>query len=219
MTLKLSNISKSFKSGSQTLDVLKDVSLTLRAGESIAITGESGSGKSTLLHIAGFMDKADNGTIHVQDEDVKTEHQRTKMRRHKLGFIFQHHHLQREFSVLENILIPARLAGVKDAHLKANELLVKVGLENRKNHLPSQLSGGERQRVAIARALINSPEFILADEPTGSLDPETAESCMEILFQLIKDQKVGLLLVTHNLDLAKRCKKHFALANGALKKK
>ena len=217
-TLVLENISKTFRSGSDTLSILKDVSLTLKAGESIAITGASGSGKSTLLHTAGLIETPTSGTIALNGNSIKTEKQRTAARRNTLGFIFQHHHLQREFSVLENVQIPARLAGMKNPRQRALELLARVDMEHRHNHLPSQLSGGERQRVAMARALINAPDFILADEPTGSLDPATAELCMTLLFTLTKSQKTGLLLVTHNAELAKRCNKHYQLASGVLNK-
>ncbi len=219
--LELKNINHSYpQPGRDPLQVLQDVSLTIEAAQSVAITGESGAGKSTLLHLAGLLEKAEQGEILFNGKNVAKfgDHRRAQLRGQSCGFVYQQHHLQRDFTALENILMPARIIGAnaKQSQQRAEQLLEQVGLSERSHHTPAQLSGGEQQRVAIARALMNKPDILLADEPTGNLDPETSEKVAEILFKLVAEEGMAMLMVTHNPALATRCDKVCVLAKGQL---
>jgi lipoprotein-releasing system ATP-binding protein len=218
--LKLSGVARSFPQGRLRLDVLKNIELTVQPGEMVALVGPSGSGKSTLLHIAGLLEKPDSGEVWVGGEagGKLSDDKRTLLRRHHLGFVYQYHHLLPEFSAIENVVMPQMIAGVprNKAVLRAGELLGKLGLEQRGQHRPGQLSGGEQQRVAIARALANRPKLLLADEPTGNLDPSTSEGVFTELLGLAKDQGLAALIATHNPDLAGRMDRTVRLAEGKL---
>jgi lipoprotein-releasing system ATP-binding protein len=207
--LRAQSLSKSYvQAEGEPLVVLNDFSCEVKAGEIVALVGPSGSGKSTLLHILGLLDQADSGALHIHDQDVSraSEAERTKTRRGDIGFVYQFHHLLPEFSAIENIMLPQIINDIPraDATVRANELLTRLGLAHRVNHRPAKLSGGEQQRVAIARALANKPKLLLADEPTGNLDPETAEGVFTLLTEVVRKAGVGALIATHNMDLAKR---------------
>ncbi|MFC7339462.1 ABC transporter ATP-binding protein [Haloferula chungangensis] len=220
--ISATNISKSFETPGETVDVLKDLSLDLADGEAASIIGPSGSGKTTLLNLIGALDRPSSGSIWIGNQDIATltADEATRFRNHSLGFVFQQHYLLPQLSVLENVLVP-RLAGdwkepAEETEQRARELLAKVGLDHRLKHLPWQLSGGEKLRTAVARALINQPSLVLADEPTGSLDPSSTDTIADLLLDLNRDQKVTLLVVTHNQALAKRIGKTFELRDGKL---
>lgn len=205
------------------VEVLKGVSLQIRRGETTAITGASGAGKSTLLHILGALDRPTRGSVFFDGVDVysMSESDRSSLRSKRIGFVFQAYHLLPELNVLENVVLPARREwGVwrrwHQVEQRAQDLLAQVGLAHRLKHRPSELSGGEQQRVAIARALINSPDVIMADEPTGNLDSATGEQVLSCLFELVRDRGVTLVLVTHNEALADRCQRRFRLVDGRL---
>ena len=218
--LKLSGIKRGFREGDARLEVLTGVDLEIQPGEIIALTGVSGSGKSTLLHIAGLLEKADSGEISLAGVDVTTlsEAARTQLRARHLGFVYQFHHLLPEFSAEENIMLPGMIAGKAraDALARARELLGLVGLEARALHRPSELSGGEKQRVAIARALTNAPSLLLADEPTGNLDPGTAQQVFDLLLTVVKGTGRAALIATHNTELAARMDRTIAIEDGKL---
>ena len=198
--------------------VLNGAHLSVRAGEAVAIVGPSGSGKSTLLHVAGLLDTPDSGKVLLQGKDVAKlgDDAKALLRNTSCGFVYQFHHLLREFTALENVLIPARIAGGRGDEARARRLLQAVGLEKRLHHLPSQLSGGEQQRVAIARALMNKPTLLLSDEPTGNLDPHTAETVADLLFGLMREEGMAALMVTHNPSLAARCDRVLTMHEGVL---
>lgn len=202
------NLCKDFKQGGETLSILRNLGMTIEEGEMVALVGPSGAGKSTLLHLVGLLDTPTSGSITLKGEDVSAldDKARTELRRQEIGFIYQFHHLQPEFSALENVMVPQMIAGMskKDARDQAAALLSGLGLADRLEHRPSRLSGGEQQRVSIARALINKPSLILADEPTGNLDPETSEQVFDMLVKTVRQTGVGALIATHNLDLADR---------------
>jgi len=202
------NLCKDFKQGGETLSILRNLGMTIEEGEMVALVGPSGAGKSTLLHLVGLLDSPTSGSITLKGEDVSAldDKARTELRRQEIGFIYQFHHLQPEFSALENVMVPQMIAGMskKDARDHAAALLSGLGLADRLEHRPSRLSGGEQQRVSIARALINKPSLILADEPTGNLDPETSEQVFDMLVKTVRQTGVGALIATHNLDLADR---------------
>ncbi len=211
--LELKGIARWYGEGETRVDVLKRCDLRIDAGTSVAIVGPSGSGKSTLLHVAGLLDRPDQGEVLVDGVDISklNDDKVAGLRNATCGFVYQFHHLLREFTALENVTMPA-LIGTKgttgskgDMELRALALMKAVGMEHRAGHLPSQLSGGEQQRVAIARALMNKPKLLLADEPTGNLDPHTAEEVVDMLFGLIKNEGMSALIVTHNMELAERC--------------
>lgn len=218
--LALENVSKTYGNGDGALTVLSGASFKMEASERVAIVGQSGSGKSTLLHIAGLLDKPSVGSVFLNGEAVQTlsDKKRSALRNSMFGFIYQTHHLMADFTAYENVLMPARIAGTdtKEAVERAEELLERVGLSHRMKHRPSELSGGEGQRVAIARALMNRPQILLADEPTGSLDPDNAESVFALFESLVKEEKMSLLMVTHNPELAKRCDRTLTLTHGLL---
>lgn len=218
--LFLKHVHKSYSNGSETLTILNDINLWHEQSEKIIISGESGSGKSTLLNIIGTLDHADSGKIKVGEWSVSdmTENEMPKYRSSEIGFIFQFHYLLKDFSALENIMLPYYLetGNKKIALEKAEELINKVNLWNRRTHLPSQLSGGERQRIAAARSLINEPNLILADEPTGNLDENNSRIITEILFNLVDEYKKGLILVSHDVSLSSHCDVHYHLERGVL---
>ncbi len=220
--ISATNITKSFETPGETIEVLKDLTLNLADGEAASIIGPSGSGKTTLLNLLGALDRPTSGSIKIGSQDIATlsTDEATHFRNHSLGFVFQQHYLLPQLKVLENVLVP-RLAGdwqepAAETEQRARELLTKVGLEHRLNHLPWQLSGGEKLRTAVARALINKPSLVLADEPTGSLDPSSTDTIADLLLDLNRDQKVTLLVVTHNQALAKRIGRTLELRNGQL---
>lgn len=218
--LSLKNITKTYRQAGVDLPVLKDASFEIKAGEIVALVGPSGSGKSTLLHIAGLLDSPTSGVLSMSDRDISTcdDAQRTEIRRHMMGFVYQFHYLQPEFSALENIVIPQMIAGLKkkDAEVKASNLLSSMGLGERLEHRPARLSGGEQQRVAIARALANDPQLLIADEPTGNLDPQTADDVFALLLDRVRNQKIGALIATHNMELAKRMDRILTIKDGVL---
>ena len=206
--------------GSRRLEVLRGVDLTIKAGEIVALVGPSGAGKSTLLHIAGLLEKPDSGQVVLDGHDYSQagEAARTQARRAYLGFVYQFHHLLPEFSAVENIVLPQMIAGLsrRQAGARALDLLRMVGLEARANHRPAKLSGGEQQRVAIARAIANVPRLLLADEPTGNLDPGTAGHVFEQLRGIAKAAGLAALVATHNLDLAGQMDRVLTLRDGHL---
>lgn len=218
--LTLKNIEKTYVSSGETLTIIKNLYLNLERGKKCVIVGKSGSGKSTLLNIIGGLDFSTKGTVLVNNQDIcqMNEKQMIDFRKKTLGLVFQFHYLLKDFSALENIFLPSYMAGVpkKQAMEKALFLLNEVGLVDRKDHLPSQLSGGERQRVAVARSLVNDPELILADEPTGNLDPENAILIGDLLFSLSEKHGKTLILVTHDMNLASKGDVCYSINDGAL---
>jgi lipoprotein-releasing system ATP-binding protein len=202
------------------LHVLRGCSLEIYAGEPVALIGPSGSGKSTFLHAAGLLEKPDGGTIRIAGKEASTldDEGRTELRRKSIGFVYQFHHLLPEFSALENIMLPQMIAGVTrdDATKRALELLDLVGLVPRASHRPARLSGGEQQRVALARALANRPQILIADEPTGNLDPQTAGNVFDVLRMLAETQNLALLMATHNHDLARRTGRVVEIRDGLI---
>ncbi len=218
--LTLSAITRSYATQHGAVEVLRGANLTLNAGELVALIGPSGSGKSTLLHIAGLLDSPQGGSITIAGADAThaNDAARTRLRNQHIGFIYQFHNLLPELTALENVMAPQLIAGVKAkaAKARARELLERLGLAERITHLPSQLSGGEQQRVAIARALANKPPLILADEPTGNLDPVTAEAVTQLLLEVAREEGVAALIATHNMALAKRLTRAVTIKNGAI---
>lgn len=218
--LSLEKVSKSYPTADGELTVLRDVDLSLRGGEAIAITGPSGSGKSTLLHILGALDRPSGGTVRVDGVDpfALNDRELSRFRNETIGFVFQDHHLLPQCTVLENVLIPTLpTAGVTtDAETRATELIERVGLSPRVTHRPRELSGGERQRVAIARALINRPSLLLCDEPTGNLDRRSADSVADMLLELYRQENAILIVVTHSGELSARLPVRHELRDGAL---
>ncbi|KXK06063.1 MAG: Lipoprotein-releasing system ATP-binding protein [Chlorobi bacterium OLB4] len=194
---------------------MRGIDLKVYKGEIVAIVGKSGTGKSTLLHILGTLDKPDEGKLLFRDKDIfeGTEREIASFRNTKIGFIFQFHHLLPEFTSLENVMIAMMINGKSDRD-KALELMKEVGVESRANHKPSQISGGEAQRVAIARALVNSPELVLADEPTGNLDTANANAVIELIFQLRNKFNMAFVIVTHNEEFASKCDRVIKMSDG-----
>lgn len=219
--LQLQGVGRTFRQAGEDLPVLRGCDLTVQTGECVALIGPSGSGKSTLLHIAGLLEKADFGQIFIAGKPVIDlgDSDRTLLRRQAIGFVYQYHYLLPEFSARENIILPQMLSGISHAAAgrRADELLEKVGLLSRASHRPGRLSGGEQQRVAIARGLANSPKILIADEPTGNLDPHTADIVFELLKHLAATQNIGLLMATHNLELARKLDRTLSLQDGTLK--
>ena len=220
--LTVKNLEKTYKTDTETLTVLKNLNFEAIEGSKTAIVGESGSGKSTLLNIIGSIDTATSGTVQAGKWNLTSlsEREKSEYRSSFLGLVFQFHYLLKDFTALENVFMPAFMAGVprKTAEEKARALLEDVGLSKRISHLPSELSGGERQRVAVARALINDPPLILADEPTGNLDPANAVLISELLFSMADKYKKTLILVTHDLKIAEKCADRYTIADGRLEK-
>lgn len=218
--LALDGLTRTFSQGKRVLNVLNGVDLEIQAGEVVALVGPSGSGKSTMLHIAGLLEQPTSGDVRIDGQSCigLSDDERTKVRRYNLGFVYQYHHLLPEFSALENITIPQIIVGLdrRTARARARELLEWMGLSDRADHRPGMLSGGEQQRVAIARALASSPRVLLADEPTGNLDPDTAEDVFGVLMHLARGAGLAALVATHNPDLAKRMDRIVRIENGVL---
>lgn len=218
--LSLKNICKSFCQGQQKLDVLRNVDFEIASGEIVALIGPSGSGKSTLLQISGLLELPDSGHIFLDGQDcfIANDSIRTSLRRDFLGFVYQYHNLLPDFNALENVMIPQLIAGknYNAAKERAKWLLDKMKLDGRFTHRPAELSGGEQQRVAIARALANTPKLLLADEPTGNLDPKTSDIVFEALLNIIKETGLAALIATHNMELAKSMDKQVSLQDGQL---
>ncbi len=218
--LNVQQLKRTYSSGSKNLTVLDDISFSIEAGDTFAIVGPSGSGKTTLLGLCAGLDQADGGTVELcgTQLDALNEDQRAQLRNQKVGFIFQDFQLLPTLTALENVSVPLELQGASNAAKVAMQLLAKVGLEDRYHHYPSQLSGGEQQRVALARAFSNKPAILFADEPTGNLDEETGEKVVELLFELNKEAGTTLVIVTHDLDLAKRTQHILRLKSGKILK-
>ena len=218
--LELKSVVQTFHQGETSLEVLRGANLKVEAGEIVALVGPSGSGKSTLLQIAGLLEQPLSGDVIVKGENTEKlgDDRRTEIRRQELGFVYQYHHLLAEFSARENIVIPQMIGKVdkSTAGKRADELLEIMGLTDRATHRPARLSGGEQQRVAIARALANKPNILLADEPTGNLDHNTADEVFSLLTDLVQKSSVGALIATHNPDLAKRMDRIVSLEDGLL---
>ena len=220
IVLQCDELVKTFQFMKASVDVLKGVSLSVAPGELVGIVGTSGTGKSTLLHLLGGLDVPTSGQVSVMGQSLADMKERAKsaLRNKHLGFIYQFHHLLPEFSALENICLPLQISGVngKKARLRALEMIERVGLIDRQSHRVGELSGGERQRIAIARALINSPQCILADEPTGNLDEHTAQGVFDLMLELNQSLNTSFVIVTHNLALAHRLDRVLSLTNGVL---
>ncbi|MBB5217919.1 ABC transporter ATP-binding protein [Treponema rectale] len=220
LILDVNGLKKSYVTPVENLVIFEDLDLQVFKGESVVIAGKSGSGKSTLLNIIGGLDHSDSGSVIMNGCDISKlkESELTAFRQKVLGFVFQFHHLLKDFTALENIFLPAYMAGMskKNAMEKARALLADVGLSERASHLPAELSGGERQRVAVARALINDPQIVLADEPTGNLDPENAVLIGELLFNITRQYQKTLIMVTHDMNLAKKGSVRYFLENKKL---
>lgn len=218
--LQAQHLGRSYKQGDLSVEVLRDVSLEIVKGERVGIIGSSGSGKSTLLHLLGGLDTPSNGSVRVDGEDLSTLNQTEKgrLRNRCVGFVYQFHHLLPEFSAMENVSMPLLIGGKSklEAAQAATELLERVGLGQRLRHKPSELSGGERQRAAIARALVNRPKVVLADEPTGNLDEDTADRVYELLLELNRDLGTSFLVVTHDTGLAAKMDRVLQLTHGEL---
>ncbi len=218
--LEARGVHKSFRQGPVTLEVLQGVAMSVAVGERIAIVGASGSGKTTLLQILGGLDRPTTGQVLVDGKDIheQSEQERGALRNRALGFVYQFHHLLPEFSALENVAMPllVRRMKVADAKAKARGLLDRVGLGQRLGHRPDQLSGGERQRAAVARALVTEPKIVLADEPTGNLDGTNAESVFALMLELNRELGTSLIVVTHDMRLASRMERMYAIERGVL---
>ena len=218
--LSLRGLDLTFHQGERDIEILKQASGEVYAGETVGLLGPSGAGKSSLLHILGLLDRPNKGSVVLDGDDciAASDHERTLVRRSKLGFIYQFHHLLQEFNALENVLLPQLILGVPKAkaEARARQLLGDLGLSDRLEHRPGQLSGGEQQRVAIARGVANSPKLLLADEPTGNLDPETAGAVFEQLLELVHNTGLTAIIATHNLDLARRMNRTWKLDQGKL---
>ncbi len=220
-TLRLEAVSKTYNRGRpHSVEVLREVSIRIAPGEAVALVAPSGAGKSTLLHIAGLLDTADAGRVVLAGDDMTgaNDRRRTEARRRIVGFVYQFHHLLPEFSALENVVLPQLADGVAGgaARARAAELLGRVGLAPRADHRPAELSGGEQQRVAFCRALANAPKLLLADEPTGNLDPETSERVFGVLMDVVRETGLGALIATHNHDLARRLDRVVRLEAGRI---
>ncbi|WP_439478085.1 ABC transporter ATP-binding protein [Brevundimonas sp.] len=221
--LSVRNVTRTYETASGGLTVLKGVDLDVMPGEVVGLIGPSGSGKSSLLHAAGLLERPTSGEIRIDGADVGglDERARTHIRLASIGFVYQFHHLLAEFDARDNVALPLRIAGVGQvqARERASEVLTALGLGERLTHQPAQLSGGEQQRVAVARALANRPRLLLADEPTGNLDPATSQTVFEALHRLVKDTGVAALIATHNMELAGHMDRVFALKDGHLEER
>lgn len=221
IALQLSGVSRTYvEAHGKQVEVLREADLVLNEGELVALVAPSGAGKSTLLHLAGLLEKPDAGEVVIGGRNTVNlaEDKRTALRRNDIGFIYQFHHLLPEFSALENLMIPQMLRSIskEDAAIRAGELLDFMGIGQRAEHRPSELSGGEQQRVAIARAVANKPKLLLADEPTGNLDPETSTRVFNMLHDLVRSTGLAALIATHNHDLARKMDRCITLENGKL---
>jgi lipoprotein-releasing system ATP-binding protein len=216
----LHEIKRQYVQGEQALVILDGAKLALWAGQSVALVAPSGSGKSTLLHIAGLLESPDDGEVYVAGAPTSqlSDMERTQIRRNDIGFVYQSHRLLPEFSALENVMLPQMIRGLKRSETikRSSEILAYLGLADRIKHRPAELSGGEQQRVAIARAVANAPRALLADEPTGNLDPNTADHVFQALMQLVKATSVAMLIATHNMELAGRMDRRVSIANGQI---
>jgi lipoprotein-releasing system ATP-binding protein len=220
VTVRARGLRKSYRDAERQVAVLRQVDLEVESGEVVAIVGPSGSGKTTLLHLLGALDHPDTGSVEIGGVDVATLDgaRLAKFRNRTLGFVFQFHQLLPDFTALENVMIPTRIAGrpAEEALARGRTLLAEVGLEDRADHFPNQLSGGEQQRVAICRALALEPPLLLADEPTGNLDPATGRRVLDLLIELQARRGMTAVLVTHNPEVANRCAKVWRLEDGIL---
>ena len=218
VVLSVRDIKKTFIEGGQPLHILRGGGFDLRRGEIVALVGPSGSGKSTLLQCVGLLDKPTSGSILLSDIPVQKmdDEMRTSMRRRKIGFVYQRHNLLADFTALENVMLPMLANGVDErvANARALKLLRAANVAHRASHLPGEMSGGEQQRTAVARALANNPEILLADEPTGSLDPAHAASVFDLLLDLARNKKMAMLFVTHDMNLAARADRKITITNG-----
>ena len=218
--LFLHDVERHYRQGDETLYVLNGVELALWAGQSVALVAPSGAGKSTLLHIAGLLEHPDRGDVYIDGRStaILPDHERTRIRRNEIGFVYQSHHLLPEFSALENVLLPQMIRGLgrREAAKRATELLTYLGLRDRLTHRPAELSGGEQQRVAIARAVSNAPRILLADEPTGNLDVHTADHVFAAFDQLIRASGLATIIATHNMELAARMDRRVTLREGRI---
>lgn len=214
----LHQIERRYQQGDAALEILNGAELAVWSGQMVALIAPSGAGKSTLLHIAGLLEHQDSGEVYIEDVPTSTlnDAERTRIRRHQIGFVYQAHHLLVEFTALENVMLPQMIGGLSraEARERANELLAYLGLKDRVNHRPAELSGGEQQRVAIARAVANAPRILLADEPTGNLDPKTSEHVFRALTQLVKASQLAAVIATHNLDIAARMDRRVTIRDG-----
>jgi lipoprotein-releasing system ATP-binding protein len=218
--ISVKDLVKDYESGMETLHILRGINFSVAQGSSVAISGQSGSGKSTFLNIIGGLDRFDSGSVEVAGNDISNlnESELSSYRQRRIGFVFQFHYLLKDFTALENVMLPLYMMGSrkKDAIEKAKVLLSDMKLENRFGHFPSQISGGERQRVAAARAMVNDPDIILADEPTGNLDPGNSALVAELLYAGAEKWNKTLIVVTHNETVASRAKLRYVLENGLL---
>ena len=218
VVIELQNIFKRYSS--EDSFVLNDVSLSVKESEAVALLGPSGSGKSTLLHIAGLIDSPTEGSIFFENQKTEdlADDKKTLLRLHKIGFVYQYHHLLQEFSAHENVMLPMLIAGrkKKDAREKSEHLLEVMGLKDKIEMFPSELSGGQKQRVAIARAMVNDPVLLLADEPTGNLDPETAQSVFNDMLKIMESNHMSAIVATHNYDIAKKMHRQCSIEDGKL---
>ena len=214
----LHEIKRQYTQGTSTLTILNGAKLALWAGQSVALVAPSGSGKSTLLHIAGLLETPDDGEVYVAGAPTSqlSDMERTQIRRSDIGFVYQSHRLLPEFTALENVMLPQMIRGLKrnETIKRSTEILSYLGLQDRVTHRPAELSGGEQQRVAIARAVANAPRALLADEPTGNLDPATADHVFSALMQLVRATRVAMLIATHNMELANRMDRRVSLVDG-----
>ena len=216
----LHEIKRQYMQGDEPLTILNGAKLALWAGQSVALVAPSGSGKSTLLHIAGLLESPDDGEVYVAGAPTSllTDAERTQIRRTEIGFVYQSHRLLPEFTALENVMLPQMIRGLRRSETikRSSEILGYLGLSDRIGHRPAELSGGEQQRVAIARAVANAPRALLADEPTGNLDPHTADHVFGALMQLVKATNVAMLIATHNMELAGRMDRRVSIVNGRI---
>ncbi|MEZ5787508.1 MAG: ABC transporter ATP-binding protein [Xanthobacteraceae bacterium] len=214
----LHQIERRYQQGDAALEILNGAELAVWSGQMVALIAPSGAGKSTLLHIAGLLEHQDSGEVYIDDVPTSTlnDAERTRIRRHQIGFVYQAHHLLVEFTALENVMLPQMIGGLHraEARNRANELLAYLGLKDRVQHRPAELSGGEQQRVAIARAVANAPRILLADEPTGNLDPKTSEHVFRALTQLVRASQLAAIIATHNLDIAARMDRRVTIRDG-----
>ena len=218
--IEIKNLSKSYSQGKNQLKILNKISLTVNSGENIALVGPSGCGKSTFLKIVGLLDQADSGEINLNKENYAkaNDKKRTLFRKENIGFIYQFHYLLPEFTALENVMLPLLINGnsKQSAAKESKKILTSLGLKNRIDHKPSTMSGGEQQRVSIARSLIHTPQLLLADEPTGNLDPSNADKVFDIFFNEIKKRQQTTIVVTHNIELAQKLDQVITIKDGKI---